>query len=46
MMKRITCGEIAGACNGVFHGAEADKEKIVAGIALVSLKIVIDWFCV
>lgn len=43
MMKRITCGEIAGACNGVFHGAEADKEKIVAGIALDSRKIEKDW---
>ncbi len=43
MMKRITCGEIANACNGVFCGTEADKERIVAGIALDSRKIEKDW---
>ena len=43
MMKRITCGEIAEACNGVFCGEGEDKERVVAGIALDSRKIEKDW---
>lgn len=43
MMKRITCGEIAEACNGIFCGTETDKERVVAGIALDSRKIEKDW---
>lgn len=43
MMKKMTCGEIAKACNGVFYGNEQEKERVAAGIALDSRKIEKDW---
>lgn len=43
MMKKMTCREIAEACNGTFYGTEQEKEKVVAGIALDSRKIEKDW---
>lgn len=42
-MKKMTCGEIAKACNGVFYGNEQEKERVAAGIALDSRKIEKDW---
>lgn len=46
MMKRMTCGEIAEACGGVFHGTKEERERIVAGIAIDSRKIERDWLFV
>ncbi|MGN0132136.1 MAG: UDP-N-acetylmuramoyl-tripeptide--D-alanyl-D-alanine ligase [Lachnospiraceae bacterium] len=43
MMKKMTCGEIAKACNGTFYGTEREKERVIAGIALDSRKIEKDW---
>lgn len=43
MMKQLTCGEIANACQGVFYGEEKAKEQVVAGIVLDSRKIEKDW---
>lgn len=43
MMRKMTCGEIARTCNGVFYGTEQDEERIAAGIALDSRKIEKDW---
>lgn len=42
-MKKMTCGEIAEACNGVFYGNEQEKERVAEGIALDSRKIEKDW---
>lgn len=43
MMKKMTCGEIADACKGVFYGTEQEKERVAAGIALDSRKIEKGW---
>lgn len=46
MMKKMTCGEIAKACGGTFHGTKEESGRIVAGIAIDSRKIQKDWLFV